>query len=150
MQHFKLPIITSWCTFPLWQTATSFYFCATNHISHINLLSLSLITSFLVWFHFLCLLVLPVDLGGWQSHPVQPDRLLETEQPSSLRWTHRQTRHHNTTHVDKQAKGHTQTNPYILQHIQQNNRPNRQWRSHTHSTHPFHVQRESGREVVLF
>lgn len=78
------------------------FLCLTTHILHIPL-SLSLITFSLVWFHFLCSLALPVDLGGWQSHPVQPARLLETEQPSSPHWTH--------THTDRQTDRQDITRP---------------------------------------
>lgn len=61
-----------------------------------------LFTSFRAWFHFLCWLALRVDLGGWQSRLVRPDRWLETEQPSSLRWTSAHTII--TTRVDKKAQ----------------------------------------------
>lgn len=92
--------------------------CLTNHTVHIMFLSLFVSTSFLAWFLFLCSLVLPVDLGGWQSHPVQPDRLLETELPSSLRWTHRHTRRHDSTNTHRSTYT---TAPQITVHIQ------RQW-----------------------
>lgn len=74
----------------------------------------SVITSSLVWYHSLCLLVLPVDLGGWQSHPAQPDRLLETEQPSSLHWTHKtdQTSQNNTCGQNRHRGTHARTHTW--------------------------------------
>lgn len=76
-----------------------------------------------MWCRFLCLLVLPVDLGGSQSHPVQPARLLETEQPSSPHWTHRQTRHHKTTKVWRQigTGAHTQTHKHTPTYTKKKN-----------------------------
>lgn len=73
-----------------------------------HIVLVSVITSSLVWFHSLCSLALPVDLGGWQSHPAQPDRLLETEQPSSLHWTHKtdQTSQNNTCGQNRHREGH--------------------------------------------
>ncbi len=69
----------------------------------------SLFTSFLAWFHFLCLLVLPVDLAGWQSRPVQPGRWLKTEQPSFPRWTQTNKKTQEYTDVDKQEQRHADT-----------------------------------------
>lgn len=96
-----------------------------------------LFTSFRAWFHFLCSLVLRVDLGGWQSRLVRPDRWLETEQPSSLHWTSTHTII--TTRVDKQAQQtHKQTHTRTP------------WSTaNTHGTHPFHEQRESERGCFI-
>lgn len=113
----------------------------------IHMALVSVITSSLVWFHSLCLLVLPVDLGGWQSHPAQPDRLLETEQPSSLHWTHKtdQTSQNNTCGQNRHRGTHAHT------HMAHSDDTTDQTGSDT-ATHPFHGQRKrvGGREVVWF
>lgn len=107
----------------------------------------SVITFSLVWFHFLCSPVPPEDPGGWQSHPVQPARLLETEQPSSLHWTHRQTRNHKTTQVQyvetqRRGQGWGGRRGEDTRVPTRKTRTNRQWRQHTQHTFILCTKRE--------
>lgn len=138
-QHFTLRTIIS-PPYDKQLLVYTFHLCSLTHSSHSSL-SLSLITFFLAWYHFLCWPVLPVDPGGWQSHPVQPARLLETEQPSSPHWTHRQTRHHETMQAWRRTG--TGTHAHARTHTQRH-KTHTQWqkRSNTPSTHSFHVQKK--------